>query len=165
MIPAAPDAGVRFNPPPGWAVPAGFDPRRGHLADPAWPSAPEAWPFWVADASLGRESVTQGTLPSATLPRGRFEPRERRRLMIVLACVLAFIGVMVWTGVASGDHDVSTGLGSCWSGGARVHAVSCDSSDAAYVVREIVDSPDQCPASSPGYIEYGGDVLCLHGRG
>lgn len=163
-MPAAPDAGVRFNPPPGWTVPAGFDPRRGHLADPAWPAAPEGWAFWVPDAAAGRESVTQGTLPSATVPRGRFEPGERRKVMIGLACLGVVAAFIIW-GIAGGGDDVSTGIGSCWSGGDRLTAVSCDSSEATYVVREIVDTPDQCPMSSPGYIEYSGDILCMHSRG
>jgi hypothetical protein len=161
VIPVGPDAAVRFNPPPGWVVPAGFDPRRGHLADPAWPSAPEGWAFWVPDATLGRESV-QGSLPSATLPRGKVEPRERRRVVIALACV-AVVAILGFWGASAGDDDVSTGAGSCWTdaGGDQVEAVSCDSSRAAYVVDEVVGTPGQCSAS---YIEYEGSILCMHDR-
>jgi hypothetical protein len=37
----------RFNPPPGWEVPAGFTPGEGWAPDPAWPPAPEGWDFWL----------------------------------------------------------------------------------------------------------------------
>jgi hypothetical protein len=39
----------RFNPPPGWEVPAGFTPADGWTPDPSWPPAPEGWEFWLAD--------------------------------------------------------------------------------------------------------------------
>lgn len=53
-VPTAPDVDAVFVPPPGWSVPAGFDPRRGHLPDPAWPAAPEGWEFWAAPPVPGR---------------------------------------------------------------------------------------------------------------
>ncbi|SED66877.1 hypothetical protein [Ruania alba] len=40
----------RFNPPPGWQVPAGFAPTQGWQPDPSWPPAPPGWNFWVDDA-------------------------------------------------------------------------------------------------------------------
>lgn len=162
MIPAAPDVGVRFNPPPAWTVPAGFDPRRGHLTDPAWPTAPEGWSFWVADPVLGRE---RATLPSATLPRGKLESGERRRVLIALACLVGVGGLVVW-GSSISDDEVTTGVGSCWTGGGEwLKPVSCDSSDAAYVVEERVSTPDACPASTPVYLEDRDDILCLRSRG
>ncbi len=41
----------RFNPPPGWHVPAGFTPTPGWQPDPSWPAAPTGWNFWVDDAA------------------------------------------------------------------------------------------------------------------
>lgn len=39
----------RFNPPPGWDVPAGFMPPVGWRPDPRWPAAPPSWPLWIVD--------------------------------------------------------------------------------------------------------------------
>ena len=39
----------RFNPPPGWEVPAGFTPDEGWQPDPAWPAAPQGWEFWLPE--------------------------------------------------------------------------------------------------------------------
>lgn len=41
----------RFNPPPGWPLPAGFVPPAGWQPDPSWPAMPPDWPLWVADDS------------------------------------------------------------------------------------------------------------------
>ncbi|QOR71719.1 hypothetical protein IM660_05425 [Ruania alkalisoli] len=41
----------RFNPPPGWHVPAGFTPTPGWQPDPSWPAPPTGWNFWVDDAA------------------------------------------------------------------------------------------------------------------
>lgn len=39
---------LRFNPPPGWNVPAGdWTPPAGWKPDPDWPSAPSGWQFWL----------------------------------------------------------------------------------------------------------------------
>lgn len=38
----------RFNPPPGWPVPApGWEPPAGWIPDPLWPSPPPNWSFWT----------------------------------------------------------------------------------------------------------------------
>lgn len=39
----------RFNPPPGWPVPAGFTPDADWRPDPSWPAAPDGWEFWIAE--------------------------------------------------------------------------------------------------------------------
>lgn len=159
MIPAAPAAAVRFNPPPTWQAPAGFDPRRGHLSDPAWPAATEGWEFWVTDPGA---PVGLNGAPTTTLPRGRLEAGERRRLVLTLGGLAVLVVVLVWAGVVGGkDDEVATGVGSCWTGGAWAEPVSCDAADAAYVVESKVSTPQLCPVSSPGYLEDGDDVLCL----
>lgn len=155
--PAPAPAGARFNPPPSWPVPTGFDPRRGHLADPTWPAPPEGWSFWVADPTVGREGAT---LPSTRLPRGKLEAGERRRLALVLAGLLVVGVPLVWWAVTS-EEPVAEGVGSCWTGDEWAEPVSCDSSEAVYTVEEEVTSPEQCSQSSPGYFEEGGTVLCL----
>lgn len=40
-------SGLRFNAPPGWAVPdADWRPPDGWVPDPSWPPAPDGWQFW-----------------------------------------------------------------------------------------------------------------------
>jgi hypothetical protein len=41
--------GLRFNPPPGWPVPAGFTPAPGWQPEPSWPPPPPGWQLWVGD--------------------------------------------------------------------------------------------------------------------
>lgn len=159
MIAVGPDAGVRFNPPPTWTVPAGFDPRRGHLADPAWPTAPEGWSFWVTDPTVGREAATR---PSAALPRGRLESGERRRLGIALACAAAIAALVFWAASMSDSPEARAGIGSCWTDGSDfVNQVPCGSARAAYVVEREVSRPEQCPPGPAGYLEVGETFLCL----
>ncbi len=159
MIPAPPAGAVRFNAPPTWTVPQGFDPRRGHLSDPAWPAPPEGWSFWITDPAA---AVASG-VPTTTLPRGRLEAGERRRLVITLGGIALVIVLLVWAAVSSGgsEEEATPGVGSCWTGGEWVDMVPCSSADAEYVVESKVGSPEQCPMSSPGYLEEGDDILCL----
>lgn len=159
MIPAPP-AGtpVRFNPPPDWPVPAGFDPRRGHLADPTWPPPPEGWQFWVRDTAAGRE---RASLPATALPAPPGQARaERRRVIVVVAVVAAVIGLFWWWGAGRGDSMVGT----CWAAqgdGDVLREVSCGPLRADYVVVEVTQTPDDCPIQAGSYLEKGGDVLCL----
>jgi uncharacterized protein DUF4190 len=37
----------KFNPPPGWPVPYGFEPPADWEPDPGWPPAPPGWPLWI----------------------------------------------------------------------------------------------------------------------
>lgn len=162
MIPAEPTEGVRFNPPPAWTVPAGFDPRRGHLADPAWPTPPDGWAFWVTDPAA---TVGQSGVPTTTVPRGHLEAGERRRLVLTLCGVALFIGLIVWASMSGGKDEELTGVGSCWAGDERVYPMSCDSANADYIVETEVTTPEQCPMSSSGYVEEGDNVLCLKSLG
>lgn len=50
--------GYRFNPPPGWDVPAGFAPESDWRPDPDWPAAPDGWEFWVAEAPPPAQKVS-----------------------------------------------------------------------------------------------------------
>lgn len=38
---------TRFNPPPGWPVPAEWTPTPDWKPDPSWPPAPPGWRFWL----------------------------------------------------------------------------------------------------------------------
>jgi hypothetical protein len=58
---------MRFNPPPGWPVPAqGFVPGQGWQPDPSWPPAPPGWQFWLPD---DREPAYQEYGADTGLPR------------------------------------------------------------------------------------------------
>lgn len=164
MTAQAPPPGVRFNPPPGWAVPAGFDPRRGHLPDPAWPTAPADWQFWVVDPAVGRE---RAQVPVTALPPTADQRRkERVRLALILVGVL-FAGFLVF--LLGRNDDGGGGVGSCWTdapAGERVVEVSCGSSRAVWEVTQVVTDPVQCPASAAAYIEGDGDTfLCVRPAG
>ncbi|UFU05627.1 hypothetical protein [Ruania halotolerans] len=68
----------RFNPPPGWQVPAGFAPTQGWQPDPSWPQAPSGWNFWVDDAA-GYGEASQGGYGSqpgygGASPAGGYSP-------------------------------------------------------------------------------------------
>lgn len=153
MIPAAPshDGTIAFQPPPGWDVPHGFDPRRGHLADPAWPGAPDGWQFWGP----------------AQRPTG-FLPWVRRVGWGPL--LLGSLATLVVVAVATADDSVASqspadGIGSCWAADAgqtaRFHPVDCASEDAQFRVVSEVTSPEECGATSQGYFEVGDRVQCL----
>jgi hypothetical protein len=61
----------RFNPPPGWDVPAGFMPPVGWRPDPRWPEPPAGWSMWIVDpVETGREidATHRGSL-DATIRR------------------------------------------------------------------------------------------------
>ena len=156
MIPVAPpvpataasSVGTSFQAPPGWDVPRGFDPRRGHLVDPAWPAAPADWQFW-------------GPSPR---PRG-FLPWVRRVGWGPL--VLGTILLLVVVAVATTDDTTSSqgsGVGSCWSAQtptSEYFSIDCDSPDAQYQVVSEVGSAEDCGTSSDGYFEVGDIVQCL----
>lgn len=68
----------RFNPPPGWQVPADFVPPQGWQPDPSWPPAPPNWNYWLDDGSqvppgqgprLTREQQLAQDLEAATVER------------------------------------------------------------------------------------------------
>ncbi|GEA87226.1 LppU/SCO3897 family protein [Cellulomonas cellasea] len=149
-IPFAPGVDARFTAPPGWAVPAGFDPRRGHLPDPAWPAAPDGWEFWAAPPAPGRAA---GFVASAGPTR------------LALGGILAVVAVALVLGQVRGDDGATDGVGSCWSAGTTdVRAVGCDDSAAAYRVTSVVDSAVSCTGPA-GYLEDGSRLLCLEAIG
>jgi hypothetical protein len=158
MIPDPPDgAAVVFNPPPGWSTPMGFDPRRGHLADPTWPSPPEGWAFWVADSSAGPE---RAALPSVALPPTKEQAgKERRRLVIILGVVGLIMGGAIF--LAVNTPEPVPDVGSCWSGnGDWLNEVPCGP-EADYVAVKQATTPQGCRFSSGGYLEFGDAFLCL----
>lgn len=159
MIPAPPAGAVRFNPPPGWDVPVGFDPRRGHLPDPTWAPPPPDWEFWVPDSGAGRYPVT---LPSATLPPGPAPSRERwRTVFIVLGVLAVAVGLALWASAAGGSSGAA--VGSCWTGveGGQMEEVPCGSSRATHQVEDRVSDVVECPLTSDGYFEDGNAFLCV----
>lgn len=51
---------MRFNPPPGWPLPADFTPEPGWQPDPSWPPPPPGWQLWVDD---GQPAASGGPAP------------------------------------------------------------------------------------------------------
>jgi hypothetical protein len=149
MIPPAPDQNVQFNPPPGWDVPTGFDPRLGHLEDPAWPTPPPGWEFWVRrQKAVGADSFI------------------KRVGVLRLLGGIAVAAVAIVLIVNRIDTETTpTGVGSCWAvneGSSERHvAVRCGSADAAYTVESEVTDQAQCPETSTGYFEDGKTIQCL----
>ncbi|MGW6128929.1 LppU/SCO3897 family protein [Cellulomonas sp. NPDC055163] len=149
-IPLAPGTDAAFAPPPGWTVPAGFDPRRGHLPDPAWPAAPEGWEFWTAPRNPGRAAgFVAGVGPTK----------------LILGGVLAVVAVFLVLGQVFDDDVATDGMGSCWSAGTTdVRAVACGDSAAVYRVTSVVESAVSCTGPA-GYLEDGTRFLCLEAIG
>jgi hypothetical protein len=148
MIPAAPAEGrdIVFNPPPGWATPPGFDPRRGHLVDPAWPAAPADWQFWAT------RPKPRGLV--AALKRGWWGPALGGLAVIALVLVLG----------STSPSSPADGVGSCWaqsSGSSRFTSVDCSSDSARYRVSAVVSNPDACGSDTVGYFEDTDSVECL----
>jgi len=149
MVPPPSEPDVEFNPPPNWPVPLGFDPRLGHLADPAWPAAPLGWTFWVRRAR-----------PAAGL---RYVRRVGPwRLVAGIAVALVAVGFVVR---AVDRQSFPTGVGSCWAPGGtaadRYQPVRCGSPEARYTVESEVTDTAQCPESSDSYFDDGDIVQCL----
>ncbi|WP_448630079.1 hypothetical protein [Cellulomonas soli] len=156
MMPAAPPvpsstppgAGTSFQAPPGWQVPSGFDPRRGHLVDPAWPAAPEGWQFWAPTPRPG------GFL--GWVKRAGWGPILLGSLLLLIAIALVTTG---------GDtSDTGTGVGSCWSADSptsQFHTVDCASDAAQYEVISEVGSVQECADPQGPYFEVGSLVQCL----
>lgn len=140
-VPQAPSAGadVAFQAPPGWTVPAGFDPRRGHLVDPAWPAAPDGWQWW-APAPRPRGF-------GAWVRRAGWGPLLLGSLLIGFFLILAF-----------DESSPVDGVGSCWTSAGQTDGsfvpVDCTDTSAEVVVDSVVTSPDQCPFTEM-YFEVG----------
>ena len=74
--------GLKFNPPPGWPLPWGFEPPPGWEPDPAWPEPPPGWPLWIgSDAPRVLYRVPAGTsyVPGYMRESPRSEPSAARR--------------------------------------------------------------------------------------
>jgi hypothetical protein len=56
-----------FNTPPRW--PLGFDPRRGHVADPSWPSPLAEWRWWVPSPTAATDAQHRIDLATEHLAR------------------------------------------------------------------------------------------------
>lgn len=152
-IPPPSDPTLRFNPPPGWDAPYGFDPRKGHLLDPAWPPPPPGWELWVRPP---RSEHRDNVLTRVGAPR-----LVGGLLIAGLAVLLIFHSV--------DSSTTPTGVGSCWAAGTgagdQFEAVRCDSDRAEYTVDSEVADPSQCPVTSAMYFETGGVVQCLSKAG
>src|SRR6185503_7990438 len=99
VIPQAPGPDFVFTPPPSWGAPPGFDPRKGHVVDPAWPPPPDGWQFWTLPV----------VSPATRLGNGL---NKIGKLRIVFGVLAALFLVSRLTGVFGGGP--STGVGSCW---------------------------------------------------
>jgi hypothetical protein len=60
----------RFNPPPGWDVPAGFTPDEAWTPDPAWPPAPPGWEFWLPQEQVPPPPPSGASAASASAKLG-----------------------------------------------------------------------------------------------
>jgi hypothetical protein len=134
--PQAPGPEWAFNPPPDWGAPAGFDPRRGYVADPSWPPAPPGWAFWV----------------KPVVPRAAKDNLFKRigiwRIVIGVAAVIFLITRFT-------SHGAATDTGSCWThaSGAAYKPVSCSSSSATLRVTSETADPSTCPDNGAGYLD------------
>ena len=54
----------RFNPPPGWDVPAGFTPEPDWRPDTSWPPAPADWEFWLPEPVAPPPAPGEPTTPA-----------------------------------------------------------------------------------------------------
>jgi hypothetical protein len=93
--------GLRFNPPPGWPVPAkGWVPPPHWQPDPSWPPPPPGWPLWIP---VGYPTQPLTTPPAVTPP-----PSAKRPKLIlaskILAGVITFAATIVGTYVAVTDR-------------------------------------------------------------
>jgi len=78
----------RYNPPPGWQVPAeGWRPSFAWKPDPSWPPAPVGWVFWVEAPAVAVDA-----------------PRRVNRTLIGMAGVVvgaAVLGTLIAVGAVS----------------------------------------------------------------
>jgi hypothetical protein len=140
VIPQAPGPDFVFTPPPSWGAPTGFDPRKGHVVDPAWPPPPDGWQFWTLPV----------VSPATRLGNGL---NKVGKLRIVFGVLAALFLVSRLTGLFGGGP--STGVGSCWeeSNGTKSAVVDCSDSAARYKVIAEEPDPSQCPANSDSYLD------------
>jgi hypothetical protein len=140
VLPPAPGPEYVFTPPPSWGTPEGFDPRRGHVVDPSWPSAPDGWQFW-----------TLPIVPPATRFGNGLNRIGKGR---ILFGAIALVFVVIRLGGLFGGGP-ATGVGSCWEGanGSKSKPVDCSDSSAKFRVIAQTPDPYQCPAASDSYLD------------
>jgi hypothetical protein len=105
--------GLRFNPPPGWPVPAkGWVPPPNWQPDPSWPPAPPGWPLWIP-VGYPTEPLPQ-PLPQP-VPAQPTPPSSKRPKLIlaskILAGVITFVATIVGTYVAVTDRPTAYTMG------------------------------------------------------
>lgn len=75
----------RFNPPPGWNVPAHpWTPPAGFKKDESWPDPPPGWEFWIVTDEAEPyvpEVIEQGEALDFDILRSKFEAEIRARLV------------------------------------------------------------------------------------
>jgi hypothetical protein len=150
-----------FAVPPNWPAPPGFDPRKGHVADPTWPSAPPDWQFWVRPGTAARpDQFGMNVLPGSPMNyAATARPTARRGYQVPWLRVLGGVGIAIvvglrlWGGPAASSGG--DGVGSCWAveSGSTYRSVPCSSGLAQYQVVSTVLTPTECPASSGFYLE------------
>ncbi len=113
--------GLRFNPPPGWPVPAkGWVPPPNWQPDPSWPPVPPGWQLWIpvgypteplTEPMAAEPTVTEPTVGEPTLaePGVAGPPRSRMRPRVILASkmlagVMTFAATIVGTYIAVTDR-------------------------------------------------------------
>jgi hypothetical protein len=140
VLPQAPGPEFVFTPPPSWSAPLGFDPRRGHVVDPAWPPAPDGWQFW--------------TLPIVSKAARFGNGLNRIGKVRIVFGVIALLFVFSRLGGLFG-HDPATGVGSCWevADGSKYAPVDCSHSSAQFKVNAEESDPTDCPATSESYLD------------
>lgn len=143
MIPPAPTPTSRFNPPPSWPAPTGFDPRRGHLPDPTWPAPPSGWALWTEP-------------PKVRGVRGLIASTGVVRLAIGLIVGVIAFGLVV---NRIDTQTTPTGVGSCWAiedeADGSFTAVRCSSDDALVRIEEERSAPEQCRYPDMYFLEAG----------
>jgi hypothetical protein len=140
VLPAPPGPEYVFTPPCSWGAPQGFDPRRGHVVDPAWPPAPDGWQFWTLPV------VSQST---------RFGDGLNKigKVRILFGAIAVIFVLSQLVGLFGGGP--ATGVGSCWEGadGSKSTPVDCSDSSAQFRVIAETSDPTVCPAAANSYLD------------
>lgn len=77
--------GLRFNPPPGWPVPAkGWVPPSNWQPDPSWPPPPPGWPLWIP-VGYPTQPPAQPLIDTLTSAAAATPPPSGSRPKLILA--------------------------------------------------------------------------------
>jgi hypothetical protein len=87
----------RYNPPPGWEVPAGEDwtPPLDWQPDPSWPSAPDGWIFWLELEQKAKHRLK---------PKPRF---SRTPVAVIVIIALFGVGAVTQSLKSQGSRGVA----------------------------------------------------------